>query len=79
MLKAKIDLTSRKKTLKTLKENELDALHSGHVKEIEKFNKLKNYFTVMSSAETNCKNVKNVIRTTFLKWRTNALTKSKNI
>lgn len=41
MLRAKMDLVSRKKTLKTLKHNELDALNSGHMVEIEKFNKLK--------------------------------------
>jgi len=41
MLRAKMDLVNRKKTLKTLKHNELDALNSGHMVEIEKFNKLK--------------------------------------
>jgi hypothetical protein len=79
MLKAKMDLVSRKKTLKTLKHNELDALNSGHIVEIEKFNKLKKYLAVSCSAETNCKNIKQMKRTMFLKWRSNILIKLKNI
>lgn len=74
-----MDLSSRKMTLKTLKHNELEALNSGHIVEIEKFKKLQKYFTVSCSAEANCKNIRQLKRTMFSKWRSNILIKVRNI
>jgi len=79
MLKAKQDLTSRKKTLKTLKQNELDALKSGQVVEVERFQILQKILTSSCNAETNCKQIRDIKRMNFLKWRTNSLNKKKDI
>jgi hypothetical protein len=79
MLRAKKDLTSRKITLKTLKQSELEALNSGQVVEVERFQKLQKILVSACSAETNCKHTRDVKRMHFLKWRINSLNKKKDI